>query len=413
MTNHGQAAEPRIPEFRLGPKAASVERISGVVGGLGLLLCVAGFFANRAQFFQSYLFAFLYWGGFTLGGLCVLLMHHVVGGRWGATSRRFLEAQMRTLPLMLLFLIVMLLGMKDIYPWTHANWVAQNHFLQHKQPYLNVPFFLLRIAVYFAIWLFWGLRVNKLADEQDRTGDPTLRERMRAFSAPGLLIFSVTATFAMFDWVLSTDVQYYSTVYGAMILIGDILQTFALTILVMILVSREDRFGGRVNAPILHELGKMMFAFVIFWAYLSASQLIITWPANLPQEAVWYLDRTAGFWKYFAWAVALSMFAIPFCALLSQNLKKNPRRLIWVCVWILVARLVDIFWIVEPTFRNTSASSPLATATGFTVYWTDAAAFIGLGGIWLYVFLGQLRRRPLLPLRDSRVMASRPEEVIA
>jgi len=413
VTNHGQAAEPRIPEFRLGPKAASVERISGVVGGLGLLLCVAGFFANRAQFFQSYLFAFLYWGGFTLGGLCVLLMHHVVGGRWGATSRRFLEAQMRTLPLMLLFLIVMLLGMKDIYPWTHANWVAQNHFLQHKQPYLNVPFFLLRIAVYFAIWLFWGLRVNKLADEQDRTGDPTLRERMRAFSAPGLLIFSVTATFAMFDWVLSTDVQYYSTVYGAMILIGDILQTFALTILVMILVSREDRFGGRVNAPILHELGKMMFAFVIFWAYLSASQLIITWPANLPQEAVWYLDRTAGFWKYFAWAVALSMFAIPFCALLSQNLKKNPRRLIWVCVWILVARLVDIFWIVEPTFRNTSASSPLATATGFTVYWTDAAAFIGLGGIWLYVFLGQLRRRPLLPLRDSRVMASRPEEVIA
>ncbi|HEY6987169.1 MAG TPA: hypothetical protein VH369_02230 [Bryobacteraceae bacterium] len=413
MTNNGQVAEPRIPEFRLGPKAASVDRISGVVGGLGLLLCVAGFFANRAQFFQSYLFAFMYWTGFTLGGLCVLLMHHVVGGRWGATSRRFLEAQMRTLPLMLLFLIVMLLGMKDIYPWTHANWVAQNHYLQHKQPYLNVPFFLLRIAVFFAIWLFWGLRVNKLADEQDRTGDPTLRERMRAFSAPGLLIFSVTATFAMFDWVLSTDVQYYSTVYGAMILIGDILQTFALTILVMILVSKEDRFGGRVNAPILHELGKMMFAFVIFWAYLSASQLIITWPANLPQEAVWYLDRTAGFWKYFAWAVALSMFAIPFCALLSQSLKKNPKRLIWVCVWILVARLVDIFWIVEPTFRNTSSSSPLATATGFTVYWTDAAAFIGLGGIWLYVFLGQLRRRPLLPLRDSRVMAPRPEEVIA
>jgi len=413
VTNNGQVAESRIPEFRLGPKAASVERISGVVGGLGLLLCVAGFFANRAQFFQSYLFAFIYWTGFTLGGLCVLLMHHVVGGRWGATSRRFLEAQMRTLPLMLLFLIVMLLGMKDIYPWTHANWVAQNHFLQHKQPYLNVPFFLLRIAVYFAIWLFWGLRVNKLADEQDRTGDPTLRERMRAFSAPGLLIFSVTATFAMFDWVLSADVQYFSTVYGAMILIGDILQTFALTILVMILVSREDRFGGRVNAPILHELGKMMFAFVIFWAYLSASQLIITWPANLPQEAVWYLDRTNGFWKYFAWAVALSMFAIPFCALLSQSLKKTPKPLISVCHWILVARLVDIFWPVEPPFRNASSSTPLATASGFTIYWTDAAAFIGLGGIWLYVFLGQLRRRPLLPLRDSRVMAPRPEEVIA
>ena len=127
--NHGHDTGAAIPEFRLGPKAASVERISGVVGGLGLLLCVAGFFANRAQFFQSYLFAFLYWGGFTLGGLGVLLIHHVVGGKWGATARRFLEAQMRTLPLMFLFLVVLLVGMKDIYPWTHANLVAQNHFL--------------------------------------------------------------------------------------------------------------------------------------------------------------------------------------------------------------------------------------------------------------------------------------------
>jgi hypothetical protein len=268
-------------------------------------------------------------------------------------------------------------------------------------------------VVYFAVWLFWGLRLNKLSDEQDRTGDPTLRERMRAFSAPGLLLFTLTATFAVFDWVLSADTQYYSTVYGAMILIGDILQTFALTIIAIILASRGDRFGGRINAPILHELGKLMFAFVIFWAYLSASQLIITWPANLPQEATWYLDRTNGFWKFLAAAVALSMFLFPFLALLSQDLKKNPRRLIWAAAWILFARLIDIFWIVEPPFRNVSASSPLATSTGFTVYWTDAAAFIGLGGIWLYVFLGQLRRRPLLPLRDPRVMAPRPEEVIA
>jgi len=405
--------DTRVPEIRLGPKAASVERISGVVGGLGLLLCVAGFFANSRQFFQSYLFAFLYWGGFTLGGLAVLLLHNVVGGKWGATSRRFLEAQMRTLPLMFLFLVVLLVGMKDVYPWTHANLVAENHFLNHRQGYLNVPFFLARVVIYFAVWLFWGLRLNKLSDEQDRTGDPALRERMRAFSAPGLLLFTLTATFAMFDWVLSADTQYYSTVYGAMILIGDILQTFALTIIAIILTSSGDRFGGRINAPILHDLGKLMFAFTIFWAYLSVSQLIITWPANLPQEATWYLDRTTGFWKVLAVTVALSMFVLPFLALLSQDLKKNPRRLIWAAAWILCARAIELFWIVEPPFRNVSASSPLATSTGFTVYWTDAAAFIGLGGIWLYVFLGQLRRRPLLPLRDPRVMAPRPEEVIA
>jgi hypothetical protein len=413
MSSHGHETAVRIPEIRLGPKAASVERISGVVGGLGLLLCVAGFFADPAQFFNSYLFAFIYWSGFSIGGLGLLLLSNVVGGKWGVTARRFFEAAMRTLPLIFLFLLVLLFGLKYLYPWTHADLVASNDYLRHKQGYLNIPFFLARMVIYFALWLFWGLRVNRMADRQDETGDPTLRERMRAFSAPGLLIFVLCATFAYIDWILSADAQFYSTVYGAMILIGDVVQTFALTILTMILVSRGDRFGGRINAKILHDLGNLMFAFVIFWTYLSASQLIIVWPANLPQELVWYLDRVNGFWKVLATVVALSMFAIPFLALLSQARKRDPRRLMRVAIWLLVARAVDIFWIVAPTFRNVSSSSLLHTSGGFAIYWTDFAAFFGLGGIWLYVFLGQLRRRPLLPLQDPRVMASLPEEVIA
>jgi hypothetical protein len=184
-----------------------------------------------------------------------------------------------------------------------------------------------------------------------------------------------------------------------------VLQTFALTLVVIILASRGDRFGGRINPVILHELGNMMFCFTIFWTYLSASQLIITWPANLPQELQWYLDRVHGPWKWLALATALSMFAIPFLALLSQARKRDPRRLMRVAVWLLLARLVDVFWIVEPTFRNKTPSGPLATAPGFTLYWTDFAAFFGIGGIWVYTFLRQLRRRPLLPLRDPRVMS--------
>ncbi len=409
MSGHAHEMNVAVPDIRLGPKAASVERISGVIGGLGILLCVAGFFANRAHFFQSYLFAFTYWGGFALGGLCVLLLNHTVGGRWGVTARRFLEAQMRTLPLIFLLALVLLFGLKDLYPWTHPEWVAHDPVLQHKSGYLNVPFFIVRIFVYFAIWWFWGMRVRRMADKQDETGDPTLRDRMRAFSAPGVLVFTFTGTFAYIDWNLSTDTEFFSTVYGAMILIGDILQTFALTILVMIFASRGDRFGGRVNAVVLHDLGNMMFAFTIFWTYLTASQLIIIWPGNLPQELVWYLDRVHGFWKWFAAVTALSMFAIPFLALLSQARKRNPRRLLRVCVWLLLARIVDLFWIVEPTFRNHTSSSPLSSGAGFTLYWTDFAAFFGIGGVWLYVFLGQLRRRPLLPLRDPRVMTPLPE----
>jgi hypothetical protein len=408
---HANADDFAVPEIRLEAKAASIERVSGVVGGLGLLLCVGGFFANRAHFFQSYLFAFVYWSGFTLGGLCILLMNNTVGGRWGVTARRFLEAQMRTLPLIFIFAIILLFGLKELYPWANANVVAQSEVLRHKQPYLNIPFFIARVILYFAIWLFWGLRLNRMSDQQDRTGDPTLGERMRAFSAPGLLIFTLTGTFAYIDWILSADAQFFSTVYGGMILIGDIVQTFALTLVVMILTSREDRFGGRINAKVLHDLGNMMFAFVIFWTYLTASQLIIVWPANLPQELVWYLDRVQGFWKWLALVTALSMFAIPFLALLSQARKRDPRRLIRVAVWLLVARLIDVFWIVVPTFRNASNNSFLHTSNGFAIYWTDFAAFFGLGGVWVYFFLGQLRKRPLLPLHDPRVSLPMPEAV--
>ena len=218
MSVHGAV---HIPDIRLGSRAASIERIAGVVGGLGLLLCAAGFFWNRTLFFQSYLFALVYWAGFALGGLGILLLNNVVGGKWGVTTRSFFIAAMRTLPLIALFVLpLFLLGMKDVYPWTHPDLVSHNDFLWHKRNYLNVPFFWVRVAIYFAIWVFWGFRVRTMSDLQDQNGDASWPVRMRQFSAPGLLIFVLTATFAYIDWVLSADPQFYSTVYGAMIQIG-------------------------------------------------------------------------------------------------------------------------------------------------------------------------------------------------
>ncbi len=404
MSNHAHEEHLPIPEIRLGPKAISVERISGVVGGLGLLLCVAGFFANRAEFWQSYLFAFVYWSGFSIGGLGVLVLNNTVGGRWGVTARRYLLAQMRTLPFILLLFLIMLIGLGDIYPWMHIDSISNpvsKAIQQHRQPYLNVPFFIARAFIYFAVWLFWGFRIYRWSDQQDQTGDPTIRERMRKFSAPGCLIVTMTATFAYIDWILSADPQFFSTIYGAMLLFGDVLQVFALTIFAMVLTSREDRFGGRINPVILHDLGNMMFAFTIFWTYLSVSQLIIVWPANLPQEVGWYLVRVRGGWTVVAALVACVMFLVPFLGLLSQARKRDPNRLLRVAAWILVARIIDIFWIVIPTFRT----------NGFAIYWTDFAAFLGIGGIWVFLFIGYLRRRPLLPLRDSRVMNPLPEAV--
>ncbi len=390
-----------VPVESLGPRAIRFQQICGIIGIIGLLLCCLAFFLNRELFFQSYSFAFLYWGGFSIGGLGVLLMHHTVGGKWGVTTRRLLEAQMRTLPLIAVLIIPILLGLRYLYPWANHQLVMQTPVLQHKAPYLNTPFFIGRTILYFAVFLFWGMRDYRMADRQDQTGDPTLKERMRAFSAPGVLVFTLAGTFAYIDWILSADVQFFSTVYGAMILIGDILQAIAMSIVVLVVASRDNRFGGRVNAPVLHDIGNMMFAFVIFWAYLSASQLIIVWPANLPQEIGWYLDRVRGFWKYLAAATALSMFAIPFCLLLSQNRKRHPIRLMRVAIFILFARVIDMFWIVEPTHRT----------HGFALYWTDFAAFFGVGGIWTYAYIRQLRRRPLLPLRDPRIAEPMPEAV--
>ncbi|MBV8071912.1 MAG: hypothetical protein JO270_18530 [Acidobacteriaceae bacterium] len=405
MSSHAHEDHLPIPEIRLGPKAASVERIAGVIGGLGALLCVAGFFYNRAQFFQSYLFAFLYWGGFTIGGLGILVLNNTVGGRWGVTARRYLEAAMRTLPFLAVMFIILLIGLKDIYPWTHIDTVPNpisQAILRHKAPYLNVPFFIIRSIIYFAVWAFWGYRVFRMSDKQDQTGDPSLRDRMRAFCAPGCLVVTLTATFAYIDWLLSADAQFFSTIYGAMLLFGDVLQTFALVITVLILTSKGDRFGGRINSVILHDLGNMMFAFTIFWTYLSVSQLIIVWPANLPQELNWYLVRVRGGWTVLAAIVSLVMFLIPFLGLLSQARKRDPKRLIRVAVWILCARAIDLFWIIEPTFRT----------NGFAIYWTDFVAFFGVGGIWVYLYLRQLRQRPLLPLRDARVMNPLPEAVV-
>ncbi|HEX4808776.1 MAG TPA: hypothetical protein VH325_07600 [Bryobacteraceae bacterium] len=390
------------PIEMLGDRAVRYERIAGLIGVVGLILCVLGYFIDSGQVLQSYLFAFIYWSGFAFGGLGILLMNNTVGGRWGVTTRRFLEAKIRTIPFVLLLFIPILLGIHYLYPWAQPHIVQTNAIVRHKVGYLNMPFFIARVLLYFSIWCFWGFRLIRWSDEQDQTGDVTLRDRMRAFSAPGVLVFFLTATFAYIDWVLSADAEFYSTVYAGMIIFGAAVQTFALTIVTLILSSKQDRFGGRVNAPLLHDLGNMMFAFTIFWTYLAASQLIIVWPGNLPQEIHWYLVRVRGGWTVIAAAVSLVAFLIPFLALLSQDRKRDPKRLIRVAIWLLCARAVDVFWVVIPTYRQ----------NGFAIYWTDFAAFLGIGGIWVYLYLGALRKRPLLPLRDSRVAQPMPEAAV-
>jgi hypothetical protein len=359
-------------------------------GVLGLLVAGAGGLVDPDQFFRSYLVAYLFFTGIALGSLGLVSLNHVTGGRWGVVIRRVCEAAMRTLPLLLLLFLPLLLGLTNLYEWARPAVVAHDAVLQHKHPYLNVPFFVARVGIYFAVWLVVTNYLVRWSHEQDDTGDPGVVRRLQFLGRGSLLLYSLTMTFAAVDWAMSLEPHWYSTIYGILIIGGQVLSAFAFVIPVLMLLSDRAPFNELVTAEQFHDLGKLMLAFVMLYAYFAFSQFLIVWSGNLPEETPWYLARLNGGWQYLAVALVLFQFALPFVILLSRNLKRNARRLAGVALVVLVSRLLDLFWLLKPAF------SP----AHFSIHWMDVAAVLGVGGLWLSFFLWRLRGQPLLPLRD-------------
>jgi hypothetical protein len=359
-------------------------------GVLGAALSVAGALIDRAQFFRAYLVAYLFFAGIALGALGLVSLNHVTGGRWGVVIRRVCEAAMRTLPLLLLLFLPLLLGVRDLYVWARPDAVAHSAALQHKAAYLNVPFFIVRVLLYFGTWLVIMHYLVRWSREQDATGDPALVRRLQFLGRGALLLYSLTMTFAAIDWAMSLQPQWYSTIYGLLIIGGQVLSAFAFVIPVLSMITDRAPFAELVSAEQFHDLGKLLLAFVMLYAYFAFSQFLIVWSGNLPAETPWYLERLRGGWQYVALAVVLLQFALPFTVLLSRDIKRRPRRLMLVALLVLVARLVDLYWLVMPAF------SP----DRLTLHWIDVAALLGVGGLWLSYFVWQLRDLPLLPLRD-------------
>ncbi len=278
------------PTDSITARLSQWQRNSLLVGLAGALVAVVACLLDRQQFLRSYLFAYLYWTGMALGCLAILLMHHVVGGKWGMLIRRLCEAGARTLPFMALLLIPVLFGMRTLYSWTQPG-AANDAVIQSKAAYLNVPFFIGRAVFYFVIWFLYSHLLSKWSAEQDRTGDGRFIGRMRALSAPGLVVFTLTTTFAFIDWIMSLEPHWFSTIYGAMFMIGEMLESFAFVIALMIILSKTAPLKEYVTPQHIHDLGNMMFAFMVLWAYLSFSQFIIIWAGNLPDEIPWYVQR--------------------------------------------------------------------------------------------------------------------------
>ncbi len=374
------------------PALGRLQQQALIIGVIGLAAGILGAMTNRDQFFQSWLIGFLFCLGLTLGSLGLLMLQHLSGGQWGMVGRRVFEAGSRTLPLMALLFIPILFAMPTLFMWARPEVVAADKILQDKAPYLNVTFFMVRAAIYFAFWMLCSFLLNKWSAAQDKgedSLDPGSMVKFRTLSAPALLFLVLTITFAVTDWVMSLDPHWFSTILGLMFVAGFGLSAFALTIAVLSTIGPVGALAGRLNSRHFHDLGKLLLAFTMLWAYLNFSQFLIIWSGNLPEEIPWYIERMHGGWGVVAIALVIGHFALPFMLLLSQDVKKGP-WLARVAIFILVMRLVDTIWLVGPTFAH----------EGFPIHWMDVAIPAGLIGIWLFFFTRSLRTRALMPLND-------------
>ena len=378
---------------KIPPEVDRFQRRALIVGAAGVAICLLGGVFDWTQFFRSYLVAYVFWIGIALGCFAILMLQHMSGGAWGLVIRRLLESATRTFPLLALLFLPIALGMRSVFIWAEPYTGADEtlrHALDHKQPYLNVTFFLIRAVFYFAVWIVVSHFLNKWSLEQDRTRHRPLTTRFQALSAPGLVLYGLTVTFASVDWIMSLEPQWFSTIFGILVMGGQGLAAMAFIIAAVVLLSRYKPLSQVIKPSHLHDLGKLMLAFLMLWAYFGFSQFLIIWSGNLPEEIPWYVRRLQSSWKWVGLALVVLQFALPFVLLLSRDLKRNARSLVIVATAVIVMRLVDLIWLTAPEFH----------AGGFRIHWMDLIMPIGLGGLWLAYFAHQLKTRPLLPIGD-------------
>jgi hypothetical protein len=361
-----------------------------VVGLVALALCGVGAIFDPQQFLRSYLVGYLLWLGIALGCLAILMIHHIAGGAWGAVVRRVLESAAGTVPLLAILFLPIALGVRELYEWAHPGAMEHDPLLQAKSPYLNVPFFLVRAVLYFAAWSAVAVLLNRWSSEQDASGDAGPTGRLELLSRGGLVLYGLTVTFAAVDWAMSLEPHWFSTIYGLLLMGGQGVSAFAFVIPMAALLVRQQSVARVIGRAQFRDLGSLLLAFVMIWAYLSLSQLLIIWSGDIPEEITWYLKRSEHGWKAVGYALIAIHFVLPFFALLSRRLKGHARVLAMVACGIIVARWIDLYWLVQPSFPGEGAMP----------HWMDLLVPVGLGGVWLWWFIGRLESRPVIAVGD-------------
>jgi hypothetical protein len=373
--------------------------LAGIVGLVACGICVFLYrdqFADR--FFHSYLIAFMFVLGLSLGSLGLLMLQHLTGGHWGIMTRRPLESATRVLPVVAVFFLpIAIFGMKHLYgEWLNAPPTGEGRLSDLQQHYLvtgGILGFKARALYYFLIWLTLVYIFNLWSREQDANReDRALRRRMKMLAGPGIILYVFVMTFAAIDWVMSLSPHWASTIYGFLFVIGQLISSMSLMIAVLVLLSRTAPMEGIIQSRHLHDLGKLLLAFVMLWAYFGFSQLLIIWSGNLPEEISFYRTRLYGGWGVVAVIVLIFHFFVPFFFLLPRDVKRSAKLLPKIAMWLIFMRLVDLFWLTRPEFTSDAVPRLM-----------DIAAILALAGIWFAVFAWNLKSQPLLPLGDPKL----------
>ena len=377
------------------PESIDLLRQRALIAGLvGLVICVVGVFKAPDRFFPSYLLAFMFVLGLSLGSLGLLMLQHLTGGNWGIIIRRPLESATRVLALVAVLFVPIFFGMKYLYAaWLDAPSSGEGALSDFQRDYLTPNGFRIRAIVYFVIWLVLVFIFNRWSREQDANReDRGLRRRLKMLAGPGIILYVFVMSFAAIDWVMSISPHWASTIYGFLFVAGQLISSMSLMIAVVVLLARTGPLSGVLQPRHIHDLGKLLLAFLMLWAYFDFSQLLIIWSGNQPEEITFYRTRLYSEWGVVAIVVVIFHFFVPFFLLLSRDLKRNTKLLPKVALWLIFMRLVDLFWMTRPEF----------TPNAWPNLW-DLAALLALGGLWFFVFAGQLKQLPLLPLGDPKL----------
>ena len=386
------------------PPVADIDGVRSkalIAGVVGLVVCALGVVFDRDHLFRSWLISFLLFLGIALGSLALVMIQHLSGGAWGV-FRRIFEASSRTLPLLAALFVPVLLGMGTLYPWSHEDHVQADAILRHKAAYLNVPFFIARAVFYFVCWIGLALVLNRLSARQD-TGDLDVNTKIQRISGAGLVLYALTITFAGIDWIMSLNPHWYSTLFGFLMMGGQGLSALAFTIVIATFLFRREPMSLLLKPYHFHDLGKLMFAFVMLWAYFNFSQYLLTFAANLVEEVPYMLTRTNHGWQYLALFLVGFHFVAPWLLLLSRDTKRTPHRLVILAGWMIFMRLADLYMMISPEFASTGQNLHLLEGeheSHFFVHWLDLAAPLAIGGLWLWMFFTELRKRPMLAAGD-------------